>query len=620
MFGKKITKLIENNDKKERLQFQVALIVTIAVTLLYTMFAFGLNDITNESLSKNDMQQLQGILSSVIVISVVAIIFFQWILSTQLQNILDIRQQFTDSLLLMGLPRFEITKLYVYELVRMYFLSVIIGFSIGSISYVMIANMLQLDEKLVPLNIYIIAFFISIVLNFYIVGIDLFKALKGNIIDKIRNRNGYIAFTNISIKGILIRIFLVVILILISHHIRETSNIRQIFELSKVLNIVAIMVMFNPIARGIYTLLYNLFKKMNLNNFFLAMKIAKGYFSQVKVTCMFIILSCTIFVGLNSLFNMVRVAGKNVADKNIRYRYLGKRYNFYQDKSKSDKNKYFGIKVKAKTDSGSNIYISGIDKLYLNNFEEIHAIKESKNALNNILENKSNAIFIPEVFASSRDIGKNVKITINRKSYEFKVAGLYYSNNFGELNCFVNKAYLKEILNIDENEHNVVFLKNYNVTKYDEIIPKSDIVNQSRDRAVKGTSIVETITYLLLVCAVVSLFIYYSLITKNNERDILRFRAMGIGYNKILSIYILHSIVPILISGIFLIPITKMFTYVCLYVTLSSYYFRKVSYTGIYLEIGILLIFMLISIVIQLFYIIKLKKRSDFITQLRYSI
>ena len=115
MFGKKITKLIENNDKKERLQFQVALIVTIAVTLLYTMFAFGLNDITNESLSKNDMQQLQGILSSVIVISVVAIIFFQWILSTQLQNILDIRQQFTDSLLLMGLPRFEITKLYVYE-------------------------------------------------------------------------------------------------------------------------------------------------------------------------------------------------------------------------------------------------------------------------------------------------------------------------------------------------------------------------------------------------------------------------------------------------------------------------------------------------------------------------
>lgn len=77
MFGKKITKLIENNDKKERLQFQVALIVTIAVTLLYTMFAFGLNDITNESLSKNDMQQLQGILSSVIVISVVAIIFFQ---------------------------------------------------------------------------------------------------------------------------------------------------------------------------------------------------------------------------------------------------------------------------------------------------------------------------------------------------------------------------------------------------------------------------------------------------------------------------------------------------------------------------------------------------------------
>lgn len=43
-------------------------------------------------------------------------------------------------------------------------------------------------------------------------------------------------------------------------------------------------------------------------------------------------------------------------------------------------------------------------------------------------------------------------------------------------------------------------------------------MRKSRERAVSGTEIVEAITYLLITCAVISLFIYYSFIAKAMKR------------------------------------------------------------------------------------------------------
>lgn len=142
-------------------------------------------------------------------------------------------------------------------------------------------------------------------------------------------------------------------------------------------------------------------------------------------------------------------------------------------------------------------------------------------------------------------------------------------------------------------------------------------MRKSRERAVSGTEIVEAITYLLITCAVISLFIYYSFIAKSNEKDILRFRAMGVPYLQIIKIYIWNAVFPTIISGIFLLPITKKFTYICLYVMLSPYYFVGVKDSGIYSEIVLLLLFSLISIAVQMFYILRLKDRKNFIEELR---
>ena len=176
---------------------------------------------------------------------------------------------------------------------------------------------------------------------------------------------------------------------------------------------------------------------------------------------------------------------------------------------------------------------------------------------------------------------------------------------------------MKDTLHIGSNEHNIVFFNEGNSVFDKNLLTKADIMRKSRERAVSGTEIVEAITYLLITCAVISLFIYYSFVAKSNEKDILRFQAMGVPYLQIIKIYIWNAVFPIIISGIFLLPITKKFTYICLYVMLSPYYFVGVKDSGIYSEIVLLLLFSLISIAVQMFYIPRLKDRKNFIEELR---
>ena len=146
--------------------------------------------------------------------------------------------------------------------------------------------------------------------------------LRGNIVEKIRNGNDYIKTNKINVKGVLVRICIAAILVILMQYISVTSTVRQIVELSKICNILAGMILFDPIARGVYQLLYYMTKFMKSKDAFLSVVMSKSYFRKVKITCMFLILSCTLFVGLHSLFRMVRVSGENIVDKNIGYAYV----------------------------------------------------------------------------------------------------------------------------------------------------------------------------------------------------------------------------------------------------------------------------------------------------------
>lgn len=243
-------------------------------------------------------------------------------MATQLQNLFNIRKHFTEALLLMGTPHKKIVKIYVSELVQVHVSATLIGCVIGSSIYIVVANVLQIEERYVPVQIYLICVLIGILLNSYTIGSNLYKLFRGNIVEKIRNGNDYIKTNKINVKGVLVRICIAAILVILMQYISVTSTVRQIVELSKICNILAGMILFDPIARGVYQLLYYMIKFMKSKDAFLSVVMSKSYFRKVKITCMFLILSCTLFVGLHSLFRMVRVSGENIVDKNIGYAYV----------------------------------------------------------------------------------------------------------------------------------------------------------------------------------------------------------------------------------------------------------------------------------------------------------
>ena len=88
-------------------------------------------------------------------------------MATQLQNLFNIRKHFTEALLLMGTPHKKIVKIYVSELVQVHVSATLIGCVIGSSIYIVVANVLQIEERYVPVQIYLICVLIGILLNSY---------------------------------------------------------------------------------------------------------------------------------------------------------------------------------------------------------------------------------------------------------------------------------------------------------------------------------------------------------------------------------------------------------------------------------------------------------------------
>ena len=133
---------------------------------------------------------------------------------------------------MMGTPHKKIVKIYVSELVQVHVSATLIGCVIGSSIYIVVANVLQIEERYVPVQIYLICVLIGILLNSYTIGSNLYKLFRGNIVEKIRNGNDYIKTNKINVKGVLVRICIAAILVIFMQYISVTSTVRQIVELS----------------------------------------------------------------------------------------------------------------------------------------------------------------------------------------------------------------------------------------------------------------------------------------------------------------------------------------------------------------------------------------------------
>ena len=111
-----ITKSIMGLKCREKAYLYFSYIANITIICILIMIATGIRNITNESLSANDFQQMQSILSSVIFVAILAIAFFQWIISMQFRALFMSRKQFNNNVRLMGIPERALLKIYLKEM------------------------------------------------------------------------------------------------------------------------------------------------------------------------------------------------------------------------------------------------------------------------------------------------------------------------------------------------------------------------------------------------------------------------------------------------------------------------------------------------------------------------
>jgi hypothetical protein len=72
-----ITNSLKRSEKKQRNALIVGYTLNLSVIIIFLLFSMGgVEDIYNESLSPNDIEQLMIVLSSIVVVSIISIFFF----------------------------------------------------------------------------------------------------------------------------------------------------------------------------------------------------------------------------------------------------------------------------------------------------------------------------------------------------------------------------------------------------------------------------------------------------------------------------------------------------------------------------------------------------------------
>lgn len=589
---KYICHILKQSGKREYMQLQIAYIIQMFIIMLFLMFAIGIENITNESLSDSDLQQIIGILSSVVLVAVITIIFFQWILSMQISALYDIRRQFNKGLLRMGTARIKLGKIYFHEWMGVQGKCIVAGVVLGEVIYIALALLLELEEKIVPVWLVGISILFYIILGSVFFIFQSYLNLKGSTTTRRTKKVMYF-----SRRKLFICLGIAMLLIIITYVGAHYIESRQLRELVKGIYIVALLILYDPVINILHLLIAKICRKFHKNFLFIANRIAQGYFKQLKVVGMFMILSGILFIGLHTMYNMVREAGYDVVQENVRYKAVSI-YPELRENAEPDKFEFYGFSLKGETDSGTNVWLKGIDAVYRNEFEQFNIVSGYEPAMKTICGEVQNGILFPEFYANPSDVGKEIQIYVDGEPHIFKVIGLYYTNDFGKLNCLVNNEYLAQEFGVETGQYNTVY--SLDAVRTDEFTEsKNDVAKNSRNKAVGGTELIEAITYILIACALLSLLIYYGLISKNTKKDIIRFKAMGISNEKIRRIYLYHAVTPILFSGIFLFIGVRIFVERSTRVMLDSYYFKGVKYNEIRMEILILVLFIVFSIIVQ---------------------
>lgn len=617
----------------EKRHLYIAYTINLIIINMFLFFCTQYN-LTNDSFgTDNGKAQMISIFSGIFVFSVIVISFFQWIVNNLFLSLYQRRKDANINLRLIGIDKRYLKNIYFKEYLIMNILTVPVGIIISLLfSYLLVLKLpFNINIYTVPIGclIHIVVTFFSIIRVFRNIN-------KKDLIEQIRNENNfseYVRFNKWDIVFILVGILLLSIPLglknemILARILDKTDKIdsETILMSSKFILILAFLIIYNVFFKVVYISLDFISKKFNWNNLLIASNLCLGELKKTKNSCFIILISCTLFVGLEYSFLTIRTNVGLVAENNLHYvSRVYKEDGYFTDEELEQMN------IDKETSSFAVYFdderyrrIIGITSEHFENFETL-VVAENKTTLENGIDNFDNSnwngMFIPQLLISKSDLGRVIETKKDEQTIELSFASGYEFNIFDTYNSYVSRSYLENILQI-ENQYNMIFLKEEldieNIPSGVTYQTKEGLVQVSKDKATNSTEIVEIFLIIIILCGLISFINHSAMNAESNKQIIAKMRGMGILNKDIIKIYLIIAIIPIVISFAFVDYNAKFLAKLFLSMSVGEYCLTYGIQKIPYLFVGIFSATIIVSIICKFIFIKDVLYSDKYIEILR---
>ena len=572
-----IIQLVKSHNR-EKLFLYFSYVLNLALISVLVMISTGLSNITNESLSASDKQQVEAILLSVISVSVAVIVFFQWIISMQFRALYSSRKNFNDGVRLLGASVKSLFGVYFREMLLMQIVAVVLGIICGQLIFTTIARVIGMDVLFIGFFQIVLSCVIHLIVLSCMIMLTFRRLTRKSVIDSIRNSDDRTALKTTKFTKVMSIAAPVVILCIAVPIIANEKKDANLYLCEFILLLIA----FRFILLDLHKLLKSMSKRFGLKSLLMAESISEGFFKRIRVVCILILISSSLYCGLQMLYQNVRTSAQKATEDNIHYDSL----LWYDDIKTHDSEATAGYSYayKFKTKHKDTVwYIHGVSPEFFGEWETIvtdDLSPDIKEPISDYYMNADwNGIIVPNTYAGSRDIGSVIQVDIDGHEIEFTVVGTYFNINFAHLNLYASKGYIEKQLKLQD-QFNALYVKDESSLQGIDssgctIQSYEGMVNESRTQAVQGTSLVEMVAIVVIVASALALLNYIMISSKSDKLDISRLKGLGVSDAEIYRIYGIASINPVLIASIVAIPVAILFAKGVSYMMFDQYYFRN---------------------------------------------
>ncbi len=578
----KVLKRMLLANPREKAFLYTSYVLNIVVISIFIMIATWSSDLTNDTLTEGDYQQLMAVLTSIIFVAALSILFFQWLSAVLFKALYEARQRFNLNGRLMGLSRKGLFSLYLKELILLQVLVIPLGVPLARFAYGGLALLMDLEERVLPMDRVlpaVLAFLGTTTLSLLFL---LCREGRVPLIERLRPQ-GPGGGPGVSPRRAVLKFILGLILLAFGQSgvlpLEGTLFwwIKLLAFPSLVLCLDLLILLYSRVLGGVAGALRS-------DLLFLGNKLFLSHFRKVRVVALAIILSLSFFLGLQSLFKTVRYTASQVVKENIFYASS----NLFDIGSYGDpprKENYLGLSFKTELRPQMFGYVNGIDSEFQGGFANIkvddqynfYATKEE--LLAHLDSPDWNGLLFPQAqnFLSQEDIGKELLIDIDGKEVRFFVAGGYYFNRMDRIETFGSLSFLRGVLG-DPRAYNTVYrLEGGNQGPAPLGQPlvsetKEEIVSKSYTKAVQGTDLVVLSALLIFFTALVLLANFLVFSARENSYNIVRLHSMGYPRWRSFLVFLTLVLLMVLLASILTLPLSFLLAQVGYNVTFGPGY------------------------------------------------